>query len=223
MTPQRAKLIFATHMQTARKRKLTAYELNQLSKARQTLRQQAKPAMNPRHKQTIKAEHADVFIHNITRKKAREMLHRGEYTSEAQRKFLGARASGYPVRNPRKRPSWMPSNKVDQVARRLQHFGYSRKEALQLAKSVDETTGIVDVNETVERIVRQHAHKSVGGQRNPQKPVLIYGKVQRIEAVKTQPHICDDECKAYGHRYFHEFSSNPKMYGLPDGSLLIKS
>jgi hypothetical protein len=56
---------------------------------------------------------------------------------------------------------------------------------------------------------------------NP-KRVLIYGNVECIYAKKTQKHICDAECKAHGHRYYHEFSSKPKMYGLPDGSLLIK-
>jgi hypothetical protein len=110
MTPAKAKVIFATHMQAARKRKLTPYELNQLSTARQVLRQRAKPAMNAR-----------------------------------------------PTR-----------------------------------------------------------------QRNPKGATLIYGQVDCIYATKKQNHICDDECKKNGHRYFHEFSSKPKMYGLPDGTLLIK-
>jgi hypothetical protein len=38
----------------------------------------------------------------LSRSKAREMLHRHEYSSKAQQRFLGARASGYrPLRNPR--------------------------------------------------------------------------------------------------------------------------
>lgn len=109
MTPAKAKVIFATHMQAARQRKLTAYELRQLSKARQVLRQQRKPASN-----------------------------------------------------------------------------------------------------------KPRAAKS-----NPQG-VLIYGQVDTIYAKKTQNHVCDDDCKAHGHRYYHKFSSKPKMYGLPDGTLLIK-
>ena len=105
MTPAKAKVVFATHMQAARTRKLTPYEQNQLSKARQVLRQNRKPAMNAR-------------------------------------------------KNPR--------------------------------------------------------------------GVLIYGQVDTIYAKKTQKHVCDAECKAHGHRYYHKFSSKPKMYGLPDGTLLIK-
>lgn len=105
MTVAKARVIFSTHMQAARKRKLTAYETNQLNTARQVLRTARKPVANK------------------------------------------------PQKNP--------------------------------------------------------------------KRVLIYGNVQTIYAQKTQAHICDDECKKHGHRYFHDFHSKPKMYGLPNGDLLI--
>lgn len=77
--------------------------------------------------------------------------------------------------------------------------------------SLDDIVGTLQVE------IKRHA-----AQKNPKEAVLIYGNVRRIEAVKSQDHICDAECKSVGHRYFHNFTSKPKMYGLPDGSLLIK-
>lgn len=115
MTLDKARVVFATHMQAARTRKLHPYELKQLAIARQKLRQARKPAMN------------------------------------------------IPVSKGKK-----------------------------------------------------------GNCRSNPAGVLIYGKVIRIEAQKTQPHLCDDDCKAYGHRYYHNFKTSPKMYGMADGSLLIK-
>src|SRR5262245_4862239 len=53
MTYAKARVVFATHMQAARQRKLTAYESKQLNTARQVLRRSRKPAMNaPRKRQT---------------------------------------------------------------------------------------------------------------------------------------------------------------------------
>jgi hypothetical protein len=72
------------------------------------------------------------------------------------------------------------------------------------------------------RKVPHRVHRDIQAAGNP-KAVLIYGTVNRIIATKTQKHICDAECKRHGHRYFHDFASKPQMYGLPDGSLLIKS
>jgi len=56
---------------------------------------------------------------------------------------------------------------------------------------------------------------------NPRR-VLVYGNLIRIEAQKTQPHRCDPGCKRVKHCYFHDFKPGAKIYGLPDGSLLIK-
>lgn len=101
------------------------------------------------------------LFNSISKRKARLILHegkaRGRRLTAKQRRFFGARASGYPARK----------------------------------------------------------------QKNP-GPRIIYGRVLRVDAQKTQTHICDDECKKFGHRYFHEFGPGAKMYGLPDGSILIK-
>jgi hypothetical protein len=93
------------------------------------------------------------------------------------------------------------------------------------------STGRVIVKERIDtgEIIKSRYYPSVIGavwvksnkQANPRKPVLVYGAIGRIEGTKTQKHICDSKCKSYGHRYYHNFSSKPRMYGLPDGSLLI--
>lgn len=203
MTPQKAKVIFATHMQAARSRQLTAYEKDQLAKARQVLRTSRKPAMNP-----------------LTQTKAKEMLQRHEYTSAKQRRFLGARASGYPRKsNPRQE-----INTGDIV-----YYRTDKDRTKGIVQRVNRSSNQYwvrweDGEYTVVRRdeIRRLLEGPKGTLPNPNKPVLIYGKVDRIYATKTQDHICDAECKKNGHRYFHDFASKPKMYGLPDGSLLIK-
>jgi hypothetical protein len=58
---------------------------------------------------------------------------------------------------------------------------------------------------------------------NPKKLVTIYGRVLKVEAQKIGPHRnCDAECKRCDHKYVHDFKVGAKMYGLPDGSILIK-
>ena len=59
-------------------------------------------------------------------------------------------------------------------------------------------------------------------QKNPHAVVVIYGRVLAIEAMKTQKHLCDAECKRFGHRYRHDFKPGAVMYGLDDGSILIR-
>lgn len=51
----------------------------------------------------------------------------------------------------------------------------------------------------------------------------IYNRVLQVFASKAgMPHHCDAKCRAAGHRYQHKFSSKACVYGLPDGSILIK-
>lgn len=184
MTVQKARTVFATHMKAARTRKLTTYELNQLSEARQVLRHARKPAMNPsRHPRIMKV---------------------GDRVEIKGTGILGVITKQVP---PQQTEYPDGSIKVFEVfATRGAHGSFFKSEKqLRLLVSV--------------------ANKPTRGKSNPGtgKPVLIYGAVNRIYATKTQGHQCDSECARNGHRYFHDFKSKPKMYGLPDGSILIKS
>jgi hypothetical protein len=53
--------------------------------------------------------------------------------------------------------------------------------------------------------------------------VKIYNRVIKIYASKAgMKHNCDPECRAHGHNYVHEFAEKACIYGLPDGSFLVK-
>lgn len=187
MTPAKAKVIFATHMQAARQRKLTAYELRQLSTARQVLRHHAKPAMNARS----------------------QRIQTGEIVYHKKEKVKGY------VQRKHDHRLWI----------RWEDGEYSVVNESEVRRVLATPKGHLP-NAEQQTISAEHADVFIHNKRkrksNPSKATLIYGQVDCIYATKKQNHICDDECKKHGHRYFHEFSSKPKMYGLPDGTLLIK-
>lgn len=55
------------------------------------------------------------------------------------------------------------------------------------------------------------------------RDVEIYGEVLRIEAKKGRGHRCDRDCKASGHRYFHDSEGKYKtrIVGLDSGDVLL--
>jgi len=58
--------------------------------------------------------------------------------------------------------------------------------------------------------------------RNP-RPTKIYHDIIEIKASKAgMVHKCDELCRRAGHRYVHEFKPGSAVYGLADGSILIK-
>lgn len=72
--------------------------------------------------------------------------------------------------------------------------------------------------------LRRIGSRSLNVRTNPKNAVKIYGRCLRIEAVKAVPHSYGGKASAAGQKYFHDFATkNAMIYGLPDGSLLIKA
>lgn len=83
--------------------------------------------------------------------------------------------------------------------------------------------------EIEKRFRRMYADwKKPGGIRGPKKNcnprgVVVYHRLLKIEARKGPGHRCDHACRRANHSYFHDFSAGAVVYGMPDGSLVIRN
>jgi hypothetical protein len=92
MTLQQARSVFSEMMQLSQRRRLTAVEHRWLRQASQILRAEKRGKLrNPRKK--VSARKARIILHHKEVK--------GYPLTARQRRFFGARASGYPVRRKR--------------------------------------------------------------------------------------------------------------------------
>jgi hypothetical protein len=66
------------------------------------------------------------------------------------------------------------------------------------------------------------APRGAKAQANPATPELplLYGKILQVTGQKTQKHRCDSGCKKVSHRYYHNFKTGPKEWGLPAGAIV---
>ena len=56
---------------------------------------------------------------------------------------------------------------------------------------------------------------------NP-RAVKVYDRIMEVVARKGPGHKCDAACLRANHTYVHKFKEKAGIYGLPDGSLLVK-
>lgn len=144
------------------------------------------------------------------------------------------RRAARPAMNPRKRAPWMPEKStptptgVNWVYGIFVHSGegnYRFENAIKIfktRKAADKYVADNDPHSAKNWVVREVY--APDKKNKPEGATLIYGRCLRIEAVKMVKHNYGGEPVQAGQKYFHDFTSkNAVIYGLPDGSLLIKA
>lgn len=182
MTLKDAKSVFAHLMQVARTRELRDTEKRTLTRARQTLRQHAKPVRN-----------APVI-------------------GQCQ-----CADSSCPVH---KGKSHCTNDAVALLRRVDMMDSTGTKMCLECADDALES-GLFSVVRTRKNIwnVKRKKNQNYG-----RTGMQIYGRCLRIEAIKTNNHTYGGKATAAGQRYYHDFTTkNAKIYGLPNGDLLIST
>ena len=229
MTLAAAKQVFAHLMQVARTRTLRPLEKRTLTRARQTLRQARKPAMNA--------------MQRITKRP-------GEYQESTIPMYLtsGAKKQIKNLQN----QGWEFQKTIVYPSGTINHhlINNGRTAILRENGSIEM---LYPVGTEVHDVLKQRSVKQgYGSEPNPARkpamnprtyergrdygqprqtirgiddePIQIYERYLRIEAVKMRKHSYGGKSTAAGQRYFHDFTTkNARIYGLPDGSLLIKA
>lgn len=211
MTERQAKTVFADMMATARRRTLSPAEKERLIQARQYLRQAKKSVM---------------------RNKARI------YARRNKQKLPFRPAPENFKRYAAERLGMLPGNLTPRILDELWHYRFQvghggqgnqvrhndfRKweQGYELPLKSSEQGSLFNPctnrRPRPRRRVRSRSNPSTAGGKE------IYGKVLDITCRRTGPHRCDAACKRVNHTYRHTFKVHPAIYGMPDGSLLIKS
>jgi hypothetical protein len=204
MREDQAKKVFSDLMAVARRRTLSPAEKEKLLHARQYLRQAKKSVM---------------------RNKARIYARRNRYR--------GAPANFR--RYAEERLGLLPVNLTPRILNELWNLRYQGgksgnfkrfqdflkwEQGRELPLKSSEQGSLFNpctVRRLTRRRVRSRSNPSTAGGKE------IYGKVLDITCRRTGPHRCDAACRRVNHTYRHTFKVHPAIFGMPDGSLLIKS
>lgn len=106
--------------------------------------------------------------------------------------------------------------------RRILEFveGYVDQHGFDFDRLIPALIHMFDLDEevAVRAIVEYRKTTKPRLRRNPvDRPIEIYGDILAIEAIKGNKSLWPNE------KFRHDFKSGSKIYGLPDGSILIKS
>lgn len=216
MNLKEAKQAFAVLMATARKRALTAREKEVLSNARQFMRMAARPAMNPRQAKYVVGDLVYVNRSQIAPSLAKDLFWR-VFVDRAVIRTIDKKSQRAEIEFPFGKKYW---------------FDFDALEFKNPPRTTSKRADIVEWRKSQKKFRKTYHSSRQGrktyqvspqGKANP-APVKIYGRCLRIEAIKTVSHTYGGKTTKAGQHYFHDFTDkNAVIYGLPDGSLLIKS
>jgi hypothetical protein len=55
------------------------------------------------------------------------------------------------------------------------------------------------------------------------EPVKIYQQAVHIVAIKPEDHRCDPACVRAKHTYIHKFSKAVRVWGMPNGDIVLST